>query len=81
MKHYYINGVRVGVKEFEKQLRCCCTKGTERGKHVAAGARRGVCDHAHYNDVMDKLLAGWRYTCIYPPREIRMTFYIKEMKI
>nr|DAF05473.1 MAG TPA: hypothetical protein [Caudoviricetes sp.] len=78
MKHYYINGSCVGVKEFEKQLRRCCTKGTERGKHISAGANPGVLDYTHYNDVSDKLRAGWRYTCIYPPKQINMTFYIKE---
>ena len=78
MKHYYINAVRVGIKEFERQLRRCCTKGTEHGKHIAAGTNSGVLDYTHYNDVWDKLRAGWRYTCIYPPKQINMTFYIKE---
>lgn len=78
MKKYFINNAPVTKTEFEKQLCRCCTKGTENGVHVAAGAPGGGCDYAHYNDLTDKLLSGWRYTCVYPPREINMTFYIKE---
>lgn len=82
MKKYFINNIRVPLSEFEKQLRRCCTKGTEKGKHVAAGATcGGFFDRAHYTEIYALLANGWRYTCVYPPRAIKMTFNIKEQKI
>ncbi len=74
---YQINNKPVKQEEFERKLRLCCTKGTENGLHVAAGCTcGGVLDYSHYNEIKAKLAAGWRYTCIYEPQNIHLTFKI-----
>lgn len=66
MKKHYINDRFVSKVEFAKQLQRCC---------VRIGGLS--CDVTRLAGIRDKLRKGWTYTCLYPARNIRMTFRIE----
>lgn len=79
-KYYILNHKIIPRKEFETRLKRCLSRGVIGSTEHLCGVVHGIIDYDRYNEIMQTMLNGGTYLCVYLPLGIRDEFKIEPKK-